>query len=133
VKTYASIAELVADSSLVADVTVESQTQTTIGGIPFTLSSVAVDGVLRGTGAPNMLVVDQVGDTSASAGPLMASGGQYLVFLTPAPDGNYYIVGVGAGLFQDSGSAYARLDTESPALPASVSHAAMETLIQAVP
>ncbi len=133
VKTYTSISEVVGDSSLIAELTVKSQAQTTIGGIPFTVSIVSVDHILRGTAPAGTLGVDQVGTSTAVAEPLMALGGRYLAFLTPAPDGNYYVVGVAAGLYQDTGTSYLRMDTESPALPASASHGEMDTLVQAGP
>lgn len=133
VKTYTSVAAVVRDSSLIASVAVVSQESKTLGGIPFTVSTVSVNRVLRGTAPGASLRVDQVGANSAVAGPLMTDGGRYLVFLTPAPDGNYYVVGVAAGLYQDSGTSYVRMDIESPALPVSLSHSEMETQVQAGP
>lgn len=134
VKSYTSVAQLAADSTLVANVQVTSQQSATAGTLPFITSTAQVQHVIIGTAAPtSSIVINQVGNANTtSTAPLTQVGTSYLVFLTrtKAPSLNgYYVVGVGAGLYLDTGKQYEKLDSQSPQLPGVIGHQQLAGMI----
>ena len=137
-KSYTSVRQLAADSTLVvigsatANVRIE-----TINNIPFTVTSITVSRVLKGSWTGTSLAVRQTGSTSDPVGgsPLVSPGETYLLFLqpfvgVPGTSGQFVVVGVAAGLFRVNGQFAYRLDPESPSLPATIAVADIPGLVK---
>lgn len=110
VKLYASVDELAADSPLIIEGTVASQSVAAdIDPVTdFTLSVVTVQRTLQGDAATNTgtkIVVRQLGSTAQPPPvPLLTPGEVYLLYLTPTGlsgplSSQYYVTGANAGIY----------------------------------
>jgi len=142
--SYETVAALVADSSLVAIVTATStHSITTLNGLPFTSTTMHIDRVVRGT-APksDTLTLRQTGPANIDDPPkIVEPGHQYLVFLgrvsfSPGTTtGEWYVVGLMAGLYEVADGKAIRLDDVRiwPLLPTDVPLSEFEAAIDAAP
>jgi hypothetical protein len=130
-KAYGTVPALLRDADVVvvAHATDRRATES-IGGIPFTITT--LDQVERLRGEPVAATIDlrQLGaaDTSVEGATLVEPGRTYLLFLTKQHDkdgvatGRYGIVGLQAGMYVSEGDGrFARADEDSPSLPTDVS------------
>jgi hypothetical protein len=138
-KSYHSIAELDRDSIAVALVRGTSQRSIdSPNGVPYTVTLVTVDRVLRGQLPGTTLKIRQLGGpgvTSPDDGPVLVSGRQYAVFLTvftygPGRETDQYVITGAAGLYENNGTLLIRLDPQSRDLPASLTLAELEAQIK---
>lgn len=143
VKLYNSLAELVADSAVVAAGTVISQQTAEDGseqtGGDFTVATFRVDQAYAPAGLGSALgqrrpapergdelyvrVTGTVGTVSSVAQPQLTEGQRYLLFLVPtglpdASDQEYFITGAGAGTYVAEGDAFRRISTDGDSIPA---------------
>jgi hypothetical protein len=132
-KQYNSIQQLISDSQVVVRVTPTStRTVETVGATQFTVTTVNVDQVLRGTMSSRTIKVRQLGAPTGNvviedAPPLLQPGSSYVLFLErftygPGKETDQYIaVGGGAGTFLNQNGTLKRLDPASPNLLATIS------------
>jgi len=141
-KNYTSVASLVADTELVAYVTATSGVSTgELNSLPFTVTTMHIDRVLRGK-APDTkeLPLRQIGPGDLSEGiEIVQPGHQYLIFLgkisfTPGTtNGQWYVVGLQAGLYEVASGTVRRTDAESTRLPTNVPLSQFEAAVLAPP
>jgi hypothetical protein len=99
-----------------------------VGATPTPYVQMRVSKVLSGTIKPGLIDVVSPGIDENTGKEALADGGPYLMYLTLAvyaandPAGGYAIVGGPAGVYGAAGNTdqYARIDTESPALPPTI-------------
>lgn len=128
-KYYTSVASLLADTEFVAYMTATSSASTgKLNGLPFTVTTMHVDRVLRGK-APEAteLPLRQIGPGDISEEThIVQPGHQYLAFLGKisvkpgTTHGQWYVVGLQAGLYEVEGRTVRRTDDASPQLPTNV-------------
>lgn len=135
-KSYHSIAELDRDSIAVALVRATPQRSVeSPNGIPYTVTQVTVERVLRGQLPSTTVKIRQLGGGGARTSddaPVLSAGKQYVVFLSvftygPGRDTDQFVVTGAAGLYENNGGTLARLDPLSRDLPASLTLAELET------
>lgn len=140
--SYSTVASLVADSSLVVYVTATStHSVAAVNGLPFTTTIMRIDRVVRGTPPPgDTLPLQQIGPANVSDRATLVEGGhQYLAFLGQVSfslgttTGQWYVVGLMAGLYEVADGTVVRMDALSPNLPTGVSQATIEAAIAAAP
>lgn len=123
---YRSVNELAHDSTLVAEVSPTGQTVVqSIGGIPFTVATVTVKKVMKGSyAAGKTLRLRELGDeqTSGEGDPHLSKAQTYIAFMQPfvlhrgESTGQWVLTGAGAGVFSLSGQTVTRLDHDSTAI-----------------
>ena len=127
---YSSVTELGRDSTLVAMIRPTGQTTVEqIGGIPFTISTVAVQRTIKGRSSSTTLRLRETGSntTVGDVDPLVSKGRTYVAFMQPfeltpgKATGQWVLTGAGAGLFSLTGSTMTKLDPESPQIPSTLS------------
>lgn len=138
--SYDTVAALVADSNLVVYATATSaHSVATVNGLPFTSTIMHIDRVIRGI-APktDTLSLRQVGPADIADAPkIVEQGHQYLLFLgrvsfSPGTTtGEWYVVGLMAGLYEVAGGNAIRLDNASPLLPTDIAVSQLESAINA--
>lgn len=131
-KIYHSISELNADAVAVVRITAtDARLVEPVGTVPFTVTTVRVDQVLRGSVDGGTIKLRQLGSPSGhtvieDASSLVQPGSSYVAFIHrftfgPGRDTDQYVpVGGVAGLFLDQSGTLKRLDPESPDLPATI-------------
>jgi hypothetical protein len=138
-RSYRSVAELARDATLVIVGTANGATTESLGGIPFTTTSVEVVRVLSGDAAVGATIpVHQTGGpgiVSPELPPVMRPGQRYLLFLEPftgpgvqTPQ-RYTIVGL-AGIWGLEGGVARRLDPASTELPDGLSVSSLEAQVR---
>ena len=98
------------------------------GAAPTPYVQMRVTKVLSGTLRPGLIELVSPGIDQNTGKQALGHGGPYLMYITPAmygpndPAGGYVVVGGVAGVYgaKGQGSAYLRIDTESPKLPAEI-------------
>jgi hypothetical protein len=139
-RIYHSIAQLDADSVGVALVRATgTQTVERVAGIPFTVTTVSVVNVLRGSLSGPSVKVRQLGGPGVAVdegAPLLQAGRDYVLFLQPFSFGpgqstdQYTVTGAGAGLFAASGGIAQALDPVSTDLPRAIAITDLRAQVQ---
>ncbi len=129
---FGSLKELATDSPTIVTATATKQETTTIRNVPFTVTTMRLTDVIKGT-APATFRVQQLG-TGAGAGeggeaPVVAVVGQtYLLFMQPyeqqpgvvVASDLFVTVGADAGMYAGNLDRFDKTDGLSPSLPNSV-------------
>jgi hypothetical protein len=141
VRAYHSLQELNQEAIAVVRVTaMATRSLEQVGGVPYTITPVHVDQVLRGSVDGSTILLRQMGSPSGhtvieDVPPLVQAGKSYVVFLSrftygPGRDTDQYIpVGGGPGLFSDQRGTLSPLDPASPDLPKTVTLASLQQQI----
>jgi hypothetical protein len=139
--SYSSVDQLWHDSTLVVEATASKASVVALGRtgreIPFTETDVVVSKILgskTSADVPSVIPVRQLGTkdiASEKGADLLVQGRRYLLFLSTdlsKPNSGWYITGAGAGAYVSEDGGYARLDSESPALPSRLSAEGVQDL-----
>ena len=136
-KSYTSLAQLRQDATWVALVRATGKSvTTTVGGVPYTISTVAVLKTVSGPPLPATIGLRQLGKVGNSQGlPVVSAIGTYIGYIQQFKDlsgvvaGQYVVIGGTQGLFYDASgaptnpklAAFARVNQDAIGLPAAIS------------
>lgn len=138
-KSYHSISQLARDSTAVVRAQASNRFSVeVIDQVPFTVTTMLVTEVLRGSVNGRTIQLRQLGGPEARlvGDPgIVTPNSAYLLFVMPfelkrgQTTGQYVVVGGSAGLFQDRNGIFERLDKESTDLPPMVSLEALRAML----